>query len=139
RRVGWKMALFGPIFTIVGARNATQSQRNADDVRDLIEQYRGMVEITDYKITFPKIKFFQMPVPETAKAVYEKFTGNKPDDASSDSYWHEKAETQYQPPLSWTLTKKQRQDIRSAWRQVLNTEGSDAARLIARWKALHPS
>lgn len=138
-RVGWKMALFGPIFTIVGARNATQSQRNADDVRDLIEQYQGIVEITDYKITFPKIKFFQMPVPEPAKAMYQKFTGKTPDDdAPLDSYWHEKAETQYQPPLSWTLTKKQRQDIGRAWRQVLNTPDSDAARLIAQWRALHP-
>lgn len=80
-----------------------------------------------------------MPVPEKAKAMYESFKSKKEDDdnAAFDNYLHEKAETQYQPPLSWALIKKQRQDIRNAWHQVLNTPDSDTARLIAQWKGLH--
>lgn len=141
KRVGWKMALFGPIFTIVGARNSTQSQRNADDVNDLIKKFQGQVEILDYKIAFPKVKFFEMPVPKQAKAMYKslKNTKDNKDNAAFDSFLKKKAETLYKPPLSWTLTKKQRLEIRNAWGEILSDQENDAIKLIAKWKALYLS
>ncbi len=130
--VGWQMALFGPIFTIFGARNSTQSQRNGDDVRDLKEKWRADgVEIEDFRIAFPDdVKFFDLPT-QTGKA------------AKVDQYFaklesEELEAKRYEPPLSWKLSKKQRTAIREAWDQVISDPNSGAYQLISAWSKAFP-
>lgn len=121
---GWLMALFGPIFTIVGARNATQDQRNSSAVSELIEEWHGKgIEIQDFKISFPKkIEFFRLPT-KTGIATIDKLT--------------KKLESKkYDPPLSWTLTKTQRNAIKLAWKTLLDEKDSDASKLIKTWKTI---
>ncbi|WP_150051411.1 patatin-like phospholipase family protein [Methylomonas rhizoryzae] len=119
QRVGWKMALFGPIFTILDARNSTQGQRNYDDVQDLIKKWQGMVDIQDFKISFPKSKFFEVSLSYNGKQFLNQ--------------------VQNKPPLSWMLTKKQCELIKQGWLELLKhaDQGfSDAVKLIDAWEAL---
>lgn len=125
QRVGWKMALFGPVFTILDARNSTQGQRNHDDVQDLIEKWRGKVNIQDFKISFPKSKFFDVSLSFKGKPLFQEHF----------------EKVQNEPPLSWMLTKKQIQLIKKGWLELLKQTDhgfSDAVKLIDYWEKLYP-
>jgi hypothetical protein len=123
--VGWLMALFGPLLTVFNARNSTQSQRNQEDVEDLIEEWQGRgVEVLRFPITFPKnvVEFFAMPT-----------AGNTTVDGLASHLESEDRKNQrYSPPLSWTLTKKQRDAIKNAWFQI--SQEGEVAKLRQAWQ-----
>ncbi len=129
KAVGWKMALFGPILTIVNARKSTQSQRNIDEVEDLKQNWnKENFEILTFPITFPKedVKFFVTPKFKVGNATLVNWT------AKLES--EERKVKQYEPPLSWTLTKKQREDISTAWNNLANRSNSVVTDLEKAWK-----
>jgi hypothetical protein len=108
---GWKMVLLGPLLTIFGARNSTQSQRNKDDLKDLIDKWHKLgVEIKDFKITFPEnVKFFTLPT-QTKFAKFNQINAKK-----------ESKKEFYKPPLSWKLTTEQQGKIELAWIQIISS------------------
>ena len=125
--VGWWMAIFGPIFAIVGARNSTQAQRNDDDVKDLQAKWQAQgVQIEAFKIAFPEhIEFFSMPT-QTESGKINRYT--------TPLESEELKAKRYQPPLSWSLTRKQREAIRQAWYELVKNPKSEAAKLIQAWQ-----
>jgi hypothetical protein len=122
--IGWVIALAGPI---LDARNSTQAQRNEDNLGDLIADWKARgIEILDFKIAFPKdVAFFDMPT-ETGYRYVDEYTVLMKT--------KEQEEKRYQPPLSWTLTKKQREAIRKAWRQLADDPSSRVAELVKAWR-----
>ena len=126
--VGWWMAIFGPIFAIVGARDSTQAHRNREDVRDLQAKWQTQnVQIEAFKITFPEhIEFFSMPT---------QTESNKVNQYTAPLESEEFKAKRYEPPLSWALTNKQREAIRQAWYELVKNPKSDAAKLIQAWQS----
>lgn len=131
RYVGWLMALFGPLLTVFAARNSTQAQRNQDEVNDIEHRCNDVgVKFFDFKISFPeKVKFFERP----RETGYEQI-----DRYMSKLVNTEQEAKRYEPPLSWTLTKKQREAIREAWNDLAADSTSEVAKLKAVWKAELP-
>ncbi len=124
--IGWLFALLGPLLTVLNARNSTQAQRNEDEVRDLLAHWKADVEILDFRIAFPKdVAFFELPT-ETGYKQIDRYTVMLKT--------KEQEEKRYNPPLSWTLTKKQRKAIRDAWRQLAEDKGGSVAELVKAWR-----
>lgn len=124
KNVGFLMSFFGPLLTVLAARNSTQAQRNKDIINDLQTEWAAKgIDILDFKISFPKKfkPFFEMPT-ETGYERIDKYTAALKDE--------EKA---YTPPLSWTLTKKQRDAIREAWHMLDQDQSSSVAELEKVW------
>jgi hypothetical protein len=107
---GWRMAVLGPLLTLFSIRNSTQIARNRADVANLKEIWGKKVEIKNFTIRFPIIdRSLKM-----------------------DTFVNEKGE--YQPPLSWKLTQRQKDAIKKGW-EVLRTEaGGVVEQIEAIWK-----
>ena len=125
--VGWKMSLFGPLLTVFNARTSMQNQRNQNEAADLVQNWKGKgVEILQFPIAFPKevAEFNPMPT-KTDIAMIDKITSK----LETDEYKAKK----YDPPLSWTLTKKQREAIRDAWIELEKDPKGIVAKLKQAW------
>ena len=84
------------------------------------------MEIRDFKISFPKaVTFFELPTK----------TGYSPiDRVTAKLETEERMAKCYVPPLSWTLTKKQRQAIRDAWKELERDPNGAVADLERVWR-----
>jgi hypothetical protein len=125
--VGWKTELFGPLLTVFSARISMQNQRNQDDVEDLMQDWNGKgIEVLQFPISFPKeeAEFFAMPT-KTGVATIDRVTSR----VETAEYKAKK----YEPPLSWTLTKKQREAIRDAWIELEKDPNGIVAKLKQAW------
>lgn len=126
---GWLMAVAGPLLTVFAARNSTQAQRNKDEVKDLLNEWKAKgVDIENFNITFPEeVKFFELPL-ETGYTRIDHYTAKLKTKA--------REEKSYQPPLSWTLTKRQREAIREAWNQLVADPSprTEIAKLVKAWR-----
>ncbi|MDV6343306.1 hypothetical protein [Nitrosomonas sp. Is37] len=123
KNVGFLMSLFGPLLTVLAARNSTQAQRNEDIVNDLKTKWTAKdIDIFDFKISFPKnIPFFEIPT-QTGYENIDQYTAALKDEKKA-----------YTPPLSWTLTKKQKDAIRNAWEILNQDQSSSVAELEKVW------
>ncbi|NJM67594.1 MAG: patatin-like phospholipase family protein [Acaryochloris sp. RU_4_1] len=91
---GWFMTTIGPLLTLFKVRDPVLTTRNKLEVEMLQEQYpKAQVDIRYYPIHFPDHEMSQK--------------------AEVLSFYSEQGE--YQPPLSWKLTKKEKQAIHKGW------------------------
>jgi len=89
---GWFMATLGPLLALFKVRDPVLTTRNLTEVEMLQKQYpKEQVDIRYYSIFFPS----QSEAPE----FYSQ-------------------EGQYQPPLSWKLTKKEKKAIKQGWEAI---------------------
>ncbi len=89
---GWQAAFLGPLQTLANVRTSTQKARNEKEVDLLKKHWEGKVEVHHVPIGFP------------SKLEDEKGLVKEVED----------------PPLSWQLTKKQKDTIRKAWESIKN-------------------
>jgi hypothetical protein len=89
---GFFMATVGPLLTVFKVRDPILTTRNLTEVEMLQKQYpKEQVDLRYYSIFFPS----QSEAPE----FYDQ-------------------EGQYQPPLSWKLTDKEKQAIKKGWKSI---------------------
>ena len=93
---GWQAAFLGPIQTLANVRSSTQKARNEKEVELLEKHWENEVKVHHVPIEFP------------SKLTDEKGVVKEVED----------------PPLSWQLTKKQKDTIKKAWESVKNGRGT---------------
>ena len=101
--------------------------KNADEVDDLVQDWKGKgVDVIPFPIVFPKnfAEFFQMPT-KTGVSIIDRVTTK----LETAEYEPKK----YEPPLSWTLTKKQREAIHDAWLKLEKEPKGVVAELKKAW------
>ena len=101
---GWFMATIGPLLTLFKVRDPILNARNLTDVELL--QKRWQAEKTLEKISCQQqidIQYFQIFFPSEKEA---------------PEFYNEQGE--YRPPLSWKLTKKEKEAIKQGWNAIKN-------------------
>jgi hypothetical protein len=89
---GWFMATIAPLLTLFQVRGPIMATRNLTEVEMLQKQYpKEQVDIRHYSIFFPS----QSEAPE---------------------FYSQGG--QYQPPLSWKLTKQEKKAIKQGWEAI---------------------
>ncbi|MCH9698307.1 MAG: patatin-like phospholipase family protein [Gammaproteobacteria bacterium] len=131
---GWLMALLGPLLAVTSVRNATQNTRNEYDVDVMQEcQSRGL-DFHRFVFEFPReIEFFDTPVPDLVETIAEKMN------SEADQQLNQNQLKQYQPPLSWKLSNKQKKTIWKGWYQIEHDPSAfsyqELQDLIKLWKS----
>ncbi|MGK7874253.1 MAG: patatin-like phospholipase family protein [Xenococcaceae cyanobacterium] len=100
---GWFMTFVGPLLTLFSVRNSTQTARNLTEVNILTERWKDQVDIKHFPIFFPsssEMDNFYKSQKKSQRACFFSQEG------------------QYQPPLSWKLTKKEKQALEDAWESI---------------------
>ena len=117
---GWLMALAGPLLALNNVRGSTQTARNTEELECLKECWKDQVKIRYYNITFPR----EIPTAD-------------PQDPFTEEEQFADKEGRYSPPLSWKLTKRQKQAIHRAWGKVRTLEAVQGIKNT--WKEWHPA
>jgi hypothetical protein len=96
RQEGWFMTTLGPLLALFKVRDPILTTRNSTEVEMLQKQYpQEQIDIQYFPIFFPS----KEDAPE---------------------FYSEGGE--YQPPLSWKLTKKEKQAIKRGWEAIKDTK-----------------
>lgn len=93
---GWFMATFGPLLAMFKVRDPVLAARNATEANLLIEKWKNQVKKEDQV----DIRYFPVFFPSKSEA---------PEFYKDD---------QYQPPLSWKLTDKEKDAIKKGWEAI---------------------
>ncbi|NEO54425.1 MAG: patatin-like phospholipase family protein [Okeania sp. SIO3B5] len=110
KKQGLFMAIIGPLEGLFKVREPILNSRNLTEV-ELLQEWQNVkeaaqnVEIKYYPIFFPCL---------TESSFYSK-------------------EGEYEPPLSWKLTKKEKDAIREGWRMMAENEKSTIGKLKKLW------
>jgi hypothetical protein len=110
---GWWITLFGPLKTLSSVRDSTQLDRNLREVEFLKQRWKDRVEIEQFNIYFPE----------------EKFDPKEKSD---------RPKQKFNQPLSWRLTKVQKQNLKDGWQSLLEDPDSSVNKIkdlwLDRWK-----
>lgn len=111
---GWLMAVLGPALALANVRDSSQAQRNKKDVESLREKWDGKgVRIERFKVAFPEnINFYDVSLLGGSQGMTKNLASKL-----QQSVMQKKA---YDPPLSWKLTKQQKQAIDLAWNGMVH-------------------
>ncbi|WP_138505567.1 patatin-like phospholipase family protein [Nostoc sp. PA-18-2419] len=93
---GWFMATIGPLLAVFKVRDSVLASRNAQEAEFLAAKWHNKVDIQYFPIFFPS--FSDTPQASEVTAFYKN--------------------GQYQPPLSWKLTDKEKQAIKDGWTAI---------------------
>jgi hypothetical protein len=120
---GWWTALFGPLKTLSSVRDSTQMDRNLREVEFLKQRWKDRVEIEQFTIFFPSQQFDRP---------------NKKFNQSSGKYDNFKTKNKFSQPLSWRLTKGQKQNLTDGWKSLLDDSNGNIHEIkkiwLDRWK-----
>ncbi|NEQ77549.1 MAG: patatin-like phospholipase family protein [Okeania sp. SIO2C9] len=127
---GLFMATIGPLVGLFKVREPILTSRNLTEVELLKEwqnarQNDGKVEIKYFPIFFPSITEEAKLGLKTAE---QEVT---PDLKAKQSFYS--AEGEYEPPLSWKLTKREKDAIREGWEQIVTDKEGTIEKLKNLW------
>ncbi|RQH54529.1 patatin-like phospholipase family protein [Okeania hirsuta] len=130
KKRGLFMATIGPLLGLFKVRRPILTSRNLTEVELLQEwesakQNDGNVEIEYFPIFFPSITEEAKLGLKTAE---QEVT---PDLKAKQSFYS--AEGEYEPPLSWKLTKKEKDAIRAGWKKIVRDKESTIEKLKNLW------
>jgi len=108
------MTILGPLLTLFKVRDPVLKSRNAMEV-DLIEQWEQIsqnnsIDFHYYSISFPSKKDFKEWRSQQNSSYQENAT----------EFYNQNGE--YQPPLSWKLTQRQKREIQEGWEVIQHSE-----------------
>ncbi len=105
---GWWTALLGPLTTLNSVRDSSQLDRNLREVEFLKQRWQDRVEIEQFTICFPEVKY-------------------DPQEQSGRS------KKKFNQPLSWRLTKVQKKNLSDGWESLLEDPDSSINKIKALW------
>ncbi|MDJ0689096.1 MAG: hypothetical protein QNJ41_11360 [Xenococcaceae cyanobacterium MO_188.B32] len=115
---GWLMTILGPLLTLFKVRDPILNARNLTEVELLQQRWqteKTLEEISDrQKID---IQYFQIFFPSEKEA---------------PEFYNEQGE--YRPPLSWKLTKKEKEAIQHGWNAIKNQDQIQKIKILWRDK-----
>ncbi|NEN87594.1 MAG: patatin-like phospholipase family protein [Okeania sp. SIO3H1] len=130
KKRGLFMATIGPLIGLFEVREPILTSRNLTEVELLQEwenarQNGGKVEIEYFPIFFPSIT---EEVKLGLKTAEQEVT---PELKAKQSFYS--AEGEYEPPLSWKLTKREKEEIRKGWNKIVTVKEGTIEKLKNLW------
>jgi hypothetical protein len=120
---GWFSQVFGPFQTLLSVRRSPQVSRNDYELCTLRHQVLSN-RTNDNSLAF-----------EIVRLTFPKAFGE--DSKEGTEAFRPRGEgTPYQPPLSWQLSREQKQALKNAWDYVVKRD-LDYQRLVTLWSEWH--
>ena len=119
---GLFMATLGPLLTLFKVRSPILQARNLTEVELLKQRWRDEEEVLETICAEQQIKIEYFPIFFPSQ---EEFP---PEEA--DKFYNEQGE--YQPPLSWKLTQKEKDAIEAGWDAIKEEEPIEKIRTLWR-------
>ncbi|NES66822.1 MAG: patatin-like phospholipase family protein [Okeania sp. SIO2D1] len=130
KKRGLFMATIGPLLGLFKVREPILTSRNLTEV-ELLQEWKkgrqndGKVEIKYFPIFFPSITEEAKLGLKTAE---QEVT---PELKAKQSFYS--AEGEYEPPLSWKLTKREKEEIRKGWNKIVRDKEGTIEKLKNLW------
>ncbi|MBR8827506.1 MAG: patatin-like phospholipase family protein [Gomphosphaeria aponina SAG 52.96 = DSM 107014] len=116
---GWLMTTLGPLLTVLQVRDSILNSRNLTEVELLQKQWQE-VNVLEQICREQQIELEYFPI-------------FFPSQEEAPAFYNQQGD--YQPPLSWNLTTKEKNAIKDGWKAITNKETIQAIKnLWQRWE-----
>jgi hypothetical protein len=114
---GWWMEWLGPLLALSNVRDATQSARNTREIKLLTQDAKVLKQELEQKVN-DKCQTQNIEIQEFTIAFPERSRNGE----------------KFEQPLSWKLTKKQKENLKEGWQVLLNEKNSSVDRIKKVWQ-----